>query len=240
MKTGITILIFCAAVSAFLLLPSPKPVQVHIPPAVIPNPYLPAVSPENAKAVQLAYQNYENVQKDRYQIYFEWVLAERAMQLAQQNAATQTYRHKSEHEDQHWAVGDDPGTQQVKRNFTKTIEIEQKLEASTKQLQDAINQLQRAQERVNSASTQNAPTPPAGSPKLVPSDSVEGTAQTTPPLPGTILLMKPEKSTTIPVCISIALLLPCLLIILLKHYGPKEKHWAYATVGTILGYWLKG
>jgi hypothetical protein len=29
-------------------------------------------------------------------------------------------------------------------------------------------------------------------------------------------------------------------VILAKRYGPKDKHWAYATLGTILGYWLKG
>jgi len=28
-------------------------------------------------------------------------------------------------------------------------------------------------------------------------------------------------------------------VILSKRYGPKDKHWAYATAGTILGYWLK-
>jgi hypothetical protein len=30
-----------------------------------------------------------------------------------------------------------------------------------------------------------------------------------------------------------------LFVILSKGYGPKDKHWAYATVGTLLGYWLK-
>ena len=29
-----------------------------------------------------------------------------------------------------------------------------------------------------------------------------------------------------------------LFVILAKRYGPKEKHWAYATIGTIIGYWL--
>lgn len=31
-----------------------------------------------------------------------------------------------------------------------------------------------------------------------------------------------------------------IFVILAKRYGPKDKHWAYATLGTILGYWLKG
>jgi hypothetical protein len=31
-----------------------------------------------------------------------------------------------------------------------------------------------------------------------------------------------------------------LFIILAARFGPKDKHWAYATVGTILGFWLHG
>jgi hypothetical protein len=27
-------------------------------------------------------------------------------------------------------------------------------------------------------------------------------------------------------------------VILAKRYGPKDKHWAYATIGTIIGFWL--
>jgi hypothetical protein len=40
--------------------------------------------------------------------------------------------------------------------------------------------------------------------------------------------------------ITIAVLSACLFIILAKRYAPKDKHWAYATAGTIVGYWLKG
>ena len=29
-----------------------------------------------------------------------------------------------------------------------------------------------------------------------------------------------------------------LFVILSTRYGPKDKHWAYATVGTLLGFWL--
>jgi hypothetical protein len=37
------------------------------------------------------------------------------------------------------------------------------------------------------------------------------------------------------------MLLPCaLFIILSSRYKPTDKHWAYATVGTIIGFWLKG
>jgi hypothetical protein len=30
-----------------------------------------------------------------------------------------------------------------------------------------------------------------------------------------------------------------LFIILSKRYGPKDTHWAYATLGTLLGFWLR-
>jgi hypothetical protein len=30
-----------------------------------------------------------------------------------------------------------------------------------------------------------------------------------------------------------------LYIIMSQHYDPKDKHWAYGSVGTILGFWLK-
>jgi hypothetical protein len=30
-----------------------------------------------------------------------------------------------------------------------------------------------------------------------------------------------------------------LFIVLAKRYAPKDKHWAYATLGTILGFWLR-
>jgi len=45
-------------------------------------------------------------------------------------------------------------------------------------------------------------------------------------------------SPTVQVVISILVLAASLTVILLKRYSPKDKHWAYATVGTILGFWL--
>jgi hypothetical protein len=37
------------------------------------------------------------------------------------------------------------------------------------------------------------------------------------------------------------MLLPCALFIILSaRYKPTDKHWAYVTVGTIIGFWLKG
>jgi hypothetical protein len=41
------------------------------------------------------------------------------------------------------------------------------------------------------------------------------------------------------IAISIALLWAALRVILSKAYGPTDKHWAYATIGTLLGYWLR-
>jgi hypothetical protein len=38
--------------------------------------------------------------------------------------------------------------------------------------------------------------------------------------------------------LSIILTIASLVVILWKGYGPKDKHWAYATIGTILGFWL--
>ncbi|MGB0015036.1 MAG: hypothetical protein WBQ03_25815 [Candidatus Sulfotelmatobacter sp.] len=42
-----------------------------------------------------------------------------------------------------------------------------------------------------------------------------------------------------PVVVSVILLIGGLFIILAKRYQPSDRHWAYATVGTIVGYWLK-
>ena len=41
------------------------------------------------------------------------------------------------------------------------------------------------------------------------------------------------------VVVSLALLAATLFVILSKRYAPKDKHWAYATVGLILGFWLR-
>jgi hypothetical protein len=45
---------------------------------------------------------------------------------------------------------------------------------------------------------------------------------------------------TMQVVVTLLLLLPCLLVILSNRYDPNSKHWAFGTVGTILGFWLKG
>jgi hypothetical protein len=39
--------------------------------------------------------------------------------------------------------------------------------------------------------------------------------------------------------VTLILLLASLFVILSGQYDPNSQHWAFATVGTILGYWLK-
>lgn len=43
----------------------------------------------------------------------------------------------------------------------------------------------------------------------------------------------------VPVAVTLRLLVGALFVILSKRYTPADRHWAYATVGTLLGYWLK-
>jgi hypothetical protein len=39
---------------------------------------------------------------------------------------------------------------------------------------------------------------------------------------------------------TVVLLAGALFVILANKYTPTDKHWAYATIGTLIGYWLKG
>jgi len=41
------------------------------------------------------------------------------------------------------------------------------------------------------------------------------------------------------ILVSSVVLAASLYVILSKRYTPQDKHWAYATVGTILGFWLR-
>ncbi len=34
--------------------------------------------------------------------------------------------------------------------------------------------------------------------------------------------------------------LPAIYMVLSKRYTPREKNWAYSTLGLILGFWLRG
>lgn len=39
--------------------------------------------------------------------------------------------------------------------------------------------------------------------------------------------------------VTIFVLVACIFVMLASRYTPEEKHWAYATLGTLIGYWLK-
>jgi hypothetical protein len=39
--------------------------------------------------------------------------------------------------------------------------------------------------------------------------------------------------------LSITLLIAALFVILTNRYSPQDKHWAYGTIGTLIGFWLK-
>jgi hypothetical protein len=45
--------------------------------------------------------------------------------------------------------------------------------------------------------------------------------------------------TIMQVLLSLGLAGASLFIILFHAYDPKDKHWAYGTLGTILGFWLR-
>jgi hypothetical protein len=45
--------------------------------------------------------------------------------------------------------------------------------------------------------------------------------------------------TMMQVFVSLVLLGASVYIILSQSYNPNDKHWAYATAGTVLGFWLK-
>jgi hypothetical protein len=51
---------------------------------------------------------------------------------------------------------------------------------------------------------------------------------------------KTNRSAAMQITVTLILLLASLFVILSAQYDAHSKHWAFATVGTILGYWLKG
>ena len=51
---------------------------------------------------------------------------------------------------------------------------------------------------------------------------------------------KTNHSAAMQITVTLILLLASLFVILSAQYDANSKHWAFATVGTILGYWLKG
>ena len=55
--------------------------------------------------------------------------------------------------------------------------------------------------------------------------------------PSPVLDMVPRERMQ--VFLSLGLTVAALYIILSHDYDPKDKHWAYGTVGTVLGFWLR-
>ena len=41
------------------------------------------------------------------------------------------------------------------------------------------------------------------------------------------------------IIVSVALLVAGLFVALSPKYEPRDKHWAYGTIGTLVGFWLK-
>jgi hypothetical protein len=50
----------------------------------------------------------------------------------------------------------------------------------------------------------------------------------------------PSNRPLMQVVVTIILLLACLFMVLSKSYDPNSVHWAYATLGTLVGFWLRG
>jgi len=51
-------------------------------------------------------------------------------------------------------------------------------------------------------------------------------------------LAGPDPQFTMQAVVTCFVLAASLFVILAKRYSAKDQHWAYATVGTILGFWL--
>ncbi len=56
---------------------------------------------------------------------------------------------------------------------------------------------------------------------------------------GAIQPVSADVHLTMQVLISIVLLFSTLFVVLSKKYDAKDKHWAYTTIGLIIGFWLK-
>lgn len=52
-------------------------------------------------------------------------------------------------------------------------------------------------------------------------------------------LTQVSTKDVVQVIISVLLLAASVFVILSKSYGEKEQHWAYGTIGTLIGFWLK-
>jgi len=61
-----------------------------------------------------------------------------------------------------------------------------------------------------------------------------------PPPPGMAVIHSlPPDPAHMQVLVSLVLLAAGLYVILSKQYDAQDKHWAYGTVGTLVGFWLR-
>jgi hypothetical protein len=79
--------------------------------------------------------------------------------------------------------------------------------------------------------------------------SPEPSAEPTPPAPnlnetehqnvGSPSRLGLDPRLTMQIAVSLVLLVATLFVILAQRFAPKDKHWAYTTLGTVIGFWLK-
>ncbi|HEV2396826.1 MAG TPA: hypothetical protein VGS27_07795 [Candidatus Sulfotelmatobacter sp.] len=81
-------------------------------------------------------------------------------------------------------------------------------------------------------SYRSTPTSPPKTIKLDPGSSTELNVRS--PYPDN------QIKVFMPVVVTSILLAGSLFVILAKRYQPSDRHWAYATIGTLVGYWLRG
>ena len=60
---------------------------------------------------------------------------------------------------------------------------------------------------------------------------------------GNVAMFMELKAGTTPyqimqILLSLVVASASLYVILSRRYAPKDKHWAYATIGTVVGFWL--
>jgi hypothetical protein len=55
------------------------------------------------------------------------------------------------------------------------------------------------------------------------------------PTGGTLAIIPKEHMQ---IDMSVVLLAASLFVILWRGYAPKDKHWAYGTIGTLIGFWF--
>jgi len=48
-----------------------------------------------------------------------------------------------------------------------------------------------------------------------------------------------SSKTIMQIVVSLSILATAIYVILSHSFDPQDKHWAYASAGTILGFWLK-